>query len=204
MWSGWSKQSQNLQVMRADLTFVRTFIGVWRGQPLFERREPDALRGVISANFHQTEVSTLPEQHRKTRHVYECDAYVSADTGVVLVVEDEVLIRLDVAEELRVSGYSVFEASSAEEALDLLAAGLQVDVIFSDFRLLGTLDGWQLRMAVERQYPGPSFILTSAQDPPSEAKNGTVPFVPKPYQAADVADLISSLSDSQRDENGSP
>lgn len=149
----------------------------------------------------------MPDQNRKLRHLHERDTQVSAATGIVLVVEDEVLIRLDVAEELRMAGFAVFEASSAEEALELLASGLQVDVIFSDFRLLGPLDGWQLRKAVARQFPGPSFILTSAQDPPAEAKtearSGTVPFVPKPYQPAHVADLISSLSDRQTDENGS-
>ena len=118
-------------------------------------------------------------------------------------MEDEVLIRLDVAEELRVSGFCVVEASSAEEALDLLASGLQVDVVFSDYWLLGALDGCALRKAVAERYPGLPFILTSAQEPPADVITAQVPFLPKPYDPATVASLLTLTMEKGVDDHGS-
>ena len=77
------------------------------------------------------------------------------------------LIRLDVAVELRLPGLNVLEALSAEEALDLLASGSRVEVVFSDYRRSGTLDGWKLRGILKKQHPHLHFILTSAQRPPA-------------------------------------
>jgi DNA-binding NtrC family response regulator len=145
----------------------------------------------------------LADQDRKTSHLAGLAQPQSEPVPIVLVVEDEVLIRLDVADELRLSGFSVVEASSAEEALDLLASGLQVDVVFSDYWLLGALDGCELREAVEARYPGLPFILTSAQEPPADVITAQVPFLPKPYDPANVASLISNTMSKGMDEHGS-
>ncbi|MDG4650645.1 response regulator [Roseibacterium sp. SDUM158017] len=120
----------------------------------------------------------------------------------VLVVEDEVLIRLDVAEEIRLAGLDVLEASSAEEALDLLAAGSRVDVVFSDYQLSGTLDGWKLRSILKERHPHLHFILTSAQRPPGDVKDAQVRFFPKPYHAPSVVDAISKVTE-ETDSDGS-
>jgi two-component system, response regulator PdtaR len=124
------------------------------------------------------------------------------DGRIVLVVEDEVLIRLDVAEELRLAGYSVLEAASAEEALDLFAAGSPVDIVFSDFQLLGVLDGWELRAALAEIHPRVPFILTSAQAPPDEAKAEALPFIPKPYCPEAVIEAIEGQIGKRRDGHG--
>ena len=113
------------------------------------------------------------------------------------------LIRLDIADELREADFHVIEAASAEEALDLLASGAQVDVIFSDNRLQGALDGWALRHAVRERYPDLPFILTSAQQPPAEAYAEGVPFVPKPYDPTRVTALIGRTTHRDIDEDGS-
>lgn len=108
----------------------------------------------------------------------------------VLVVEDEVLIRLDVSDVLRRAGYTVLEAASGAEALDLLATGCRVDVLFSDYQLLGPNDGWELCMSVSKRYPHLPFILTSAQEPRSEWHDKAVTFVPKPYDPGAVEEVI--------------
>lgn len=113
------------------------------------------------------------------------------------------LIRLDIADELRESGFHVIEAASAEEALDLLASGAVVDVIFSDNRLQGVLDGWALRDAVRERYPDLPFILTSAQQPPAAARDEGVPFVPKPYDPTQVAALIGQTTQKDTEKDGS-
>src|SRR5215467_9442631 len=62
----------------------------------------------------------------------------------VLVVEDEIFIRLDVAEALRTAGFEVIETESAEEAASFIEAGEPVDVVFTDVQLPGLLDGLDL------------------------------------------------------------
>ncbi len=113
----------------------------------------------------------------------------------VLVVEDEVLIRMDITDELREAGYMVLEARSAEDAQQLLAAGQAVDVVFSDFQLQGQLDGWDLHRTVVTEYPRTGFILTSAQTPRPEWKEQGVLFVPKPYRHEAVIGLIERVID---------
>ena len=60
-------------------------------------------------------------------------------TALILVVEDEVLVRVLVAEELRLAGFSVIEAGRADEALTFIKADEQVDLVFSDIRMPGSL-----------------------------------------------------------------
>lgn len=100
------------------------------------------------------------------------------------------MIRLDIAAVLRRVGYTVLEAASGAEALDLLATGCRVDVLFSDYQLLGPIDGWELCMSVSKRYPHLPFILTSAQEPRPEWHEKAVTFVPKPYDPGAVVEVI--------------
>jgi CheY-like chemotaxis protein len=59
----------------------------------------------------------------------------ASDIRTVLVVEDEVLVRLIIAEELRSAGFQVIEAANADEALAVLANIRDVSLIFSDIRM---------------------------------------------------------------------
>jgi two-component system, response regulator PdtaR len=86
-------------------------------------------------------------------------------TARILVVEDEVLIRAVIAEELRLAGFSVIEAGRADEALTYIKAGEQVDLIFSDIQTPGSLNGLQLAEALRDQYPDIPVILTSGNAP---------------------------------------
>lgn len=63
---------------------------------------------------------------------------------VVLVVEDDVLIRTSAAEYLRASGYKTVEATTAAEAVDVINSGAPVDVVFTDVRMPGGMDGVEL------------------------------------------------------------
>jgi CheY-like chemotaxis protein len=64
-----------------------------------------------------------------------------ADASTVLVVEDEVLIRMATADYLRVCGYRVVEAGSGDEAVAVLKTDIRVDVVFTDVSMPGTLNG---------------------------------------------------------------
>ena len=85
----------------------------------------------------------------------------AATPPIVLIVEDEVIIRLAIAEYLRECGFTVFEAGSAEEAVTILNAGLQVDVVFTDVQLAGKMDGFGLALWVRSNFPGAEVIVAS-------------------------------------------
>ena len=109
----------------------------------------------------------------------------------ILVVEDEILIRTLIAEELRDRGFTVMAANSADAAKSVLDAGNEVDLVFSDVRLPGAMDGVELARHVQSRYPGLPVILTSADIGPEVPKVSTH-FVPKPYRISEVVELISA------------
>lgn len=86
-----------------------------------------------------------------------------ASAGTVLVVEDEVLLRLVISEYLRDCGYRVVEATNADEAIVVLQQPqLAVDVIFSDIEMPGSMDGFGLAQWARSHRPGLDVILTGS------------------------------------------
>jgi len=78
----------------------------------------------------------------------------------VLIVEDEVLIREAVTDHLRECGFLVLEACDAEEAIEILEAGVDIDVVFSDIRMPG-MGGVALAKWVSENRPGTPVFLAS-------------------------------------------
>ena len=104
----------------------------------------------------------------------------------VLVVEDELLIRMLLSEGLRDEGFQVIEACNADEALMILDTG-QTDIIISDVRMPGALDGLGLLRLVRQRFAALPVIVTSGHLEPREALNeGASRFVTKPYTVEDV------------------
>src|SRR5262245_51283940 len=82
--------------------------------------------------------------------------------NVVLVVEDEILIRMAIADHLREAGLRVYEATTATEAIDLLAhCGDEIDAVFSDIMMPGDTDGVGLAAWMDENCPAVPLILTS-------------------------------------------
>jgi CheY-like chemotaxis protein len=79
----------------------------------------------------------------------------------VLVVEDEVLVRMVIADYLRECGYRVIEAGSAAEAITVLTSPEPVDIVFSDIQMPGEMDGFGLATWVRQNQPGLKVLLTS-------------------------------------------
>ena len=116
----------------------------------------------------------------------------SADRrACVLVVEDEMLIRLMVSEALRDTGYDVVEACDADEALAVLNTSAQIDLVFSDVRMPGSLDGMGLLRAVKADFPDLPFIIVSADFDPAQAlAAGATRALTKPYQFQAVIGIV--------------
>jgi DNA-binding NtrC family response regulator len=114
----------------------------------------------------------------------------------ILVVEDDVLVRMPIAQYLRDCGDKVIEASNADEAIQvLLHQATPVDVVFSDIEMLGTVDGFGLANWICEHRPGLDVLLAgtvpravkSAKDLCEQAP------VPKPYEAKVVHNHIRRL-----------
>ena len=110
----------------------------------------------------------------------------------VLVAEDDVLVRVALAEELRAVGFAVIEASCADDALAYIRAGGKVDLVFSDIQMPGVLDGRQLAELIARDHPGIPVILTSG-DTQLGSSVSTGLFVAKPYSTAYTVKLFRSV-----------
>jgi CheY-like chemotaxis protein len=108
----------------------------------------------------------------------------------VLVVEDEVFIRMMISDAFRGEGFSVIEAFNGDEAVEILTAGKAIDIIFSDVRMPGTLDGLGLLKFVRERFPEVPVILTSGHLEQSVAiAEGARHFVRKPYDFEAVLSL---------------
>ena len=119
----------------------------------------------------------------------------SSDESIqtILVVEDEVLIRLPLAEYLRDCGYRVFEASNVAEAKAVLDADTPVDLVFSDVRMPGQMDGIGLAKWVrENRSDLPVFLASGDIGKTNIARElcAEEPFFAKPYDLDAVANRI--------------
>lgn len=110
-----------------------------------------------------TDFFTLPARSREIRQVS-----TSSQTEAphpILVVEDEVLLRLDLADQLRRSGFHVIEADSADEAVALLEH-MHITTIVTDLRMPGSIDGRELVIWTRRRFPNVKIIVVSAHAEP--------------------------------------
>jgi two-component system, response regulator PdtaR len=111
---------------------------------------------------------------------------------VVIVAEDDPLLRLDACETLRHAGFEVLEAASGEEAMSALERQDDVDVLFTDIQMPpGTLSGLDLARRAKALRPRLTVFVTSglvpapAGEPPPPGR-----FVPKPYEIEHVAEEL--------------
>lgn len=91
------------------------------------------------------------------------------DAQTILVVEDEILIRFILADSLRDIGFQVLEAGDGDEGLQILNSGQVIDLIVTDVRMPGEVDGMQLTRRSKSLAPGRPVIVCSAHLYESEA-----------------------------------
>lgn len=112
----------------------------------------------------------------------------------ILVVEDEVLIRLTVADHLRDCGFRVLEAANGDEARRIVEAGETVDLVFTDIQMPGSLDGFSLARWVRANRPGVPVLLTSGYVKSAElAHDLCTEIVGKPYDHDDLVRRLRRL-----------
>jgi CheY-like chemotaxis protein len=113
-------------------------------------------------------------------------------TPVILLVEDDVLVRFATAEMLRDEGYAVLEAVDAAEALSLLETGHPLDLVLSDVRMPGDMDGVALTYAMKTLRPNLPMVLVSSHLPPDTQHAGDG-FLAKPYGLGQLIELVGNM-----------
>ena len=108
---------------------------------------------------------------------------------VILLVEDDVLVRFTTAETLRDSGYHVLEAVDAGEALSLIGTGHPLDLVLSDVRMPGQMDGVALTYAIKEVRPNLPVVLVSSHLEPNTSHAGEA-FLSKPYQVGELFKIV--------------
>jgi CheY-like chemotaxis protein len=114
------------------------------------------------------------------------------DAQTILVVEDEILIRFILADCLRDIGSQVLEAGDGDEGLQILNSGQVIDLIVTDVRMPGEVDGMELTRRSKSLAPGRPVIVCSAHLYESEAFPADE-FLAKPYSIAALAEAIARL-----------
>ncbi|WP_127143802.1 response regulator [Pelagibacterium montanilacus] len=110
----------------------------------------------------------------------------------VLVVEDDPLLRLDMALAFSDAGFSVIEAGSADEALDILNERSGIALVVTDIEMPGKLDGLKLAEIVSDRWPETAIFVTSGKIKPAEDTPGR--FFPKPYDSRIIVDEARQIA----------
>jgi signal transduction histidine kinase len=115
----------------------------------------------------------------------------TSSNETVLVVEDEEAVLDMAAESLRALGYRVLTAPDARQALDILAAGETIDILFSDVVMPGGMNGVQLAVEARRLRPSVKVLLTSGYTAAAlTAQHGLdvdIELLEKPYRPQQLA-----------------
>jgi CheY-like chemotaxis protein len=113
---------------------------------------------------------------------------------VVLIVEDEFLLRMNAVDMIQAAGFEVVEAANADEAIDILEARPDITVVFTDIQMPGSMDGLKLAHAVRGRWPPIKIVATSGhvsvtqKDLPDGGR-----FLPKPYSPHEITGVLREL-----------
>ena len=120
---------------------------------------------------------------------------------VVLIVEDEMLVRLTAVFQLEEAGFATLEAGSAtleagsaDEAIKLLEARKDIQVVFTDINMPGSMDGLKLAHAIRHRWPPVQLVLTSGR---LRVRKEDLPergiFLGKPYSGTELVNAVRGL-----------
>jgi len=124
------------------------------------------------------------------------DTASTVGTPTILIVENDVLVRMAVAAYLRECGFKVVEARAADDALEVFRSDVAIDVLFCEVSIPGDMDGFGLAQWTRRERPRTRIILTSgvsraAKEAGSLCEHG--PLLAKPYDHRDLERRIRRM-----------
>ncbi|MDB5482328.1 MAG: hypothetical protein JWO83_3381 [Caulobacteraceae bacterium] len=111
---------------------------------------------------------------------------------IVLVVEDNALVRVIIADFLEAAGFAVIQAQDGAAAIVVLDSGADFHVLFTDIQMPGPIDGVGVADLVCSRRPGTPVVLTSGRGAPETLQPGRR-FVTKPYDNRKIVTLLREL-----------
>lgn len=118
--------------------------------------------------------------------------------AVVLVVEDSTLIRMGAVDLVLSAGYEALEARDADEAIRILESRFDIDLVFTDVQMPGTLDGIKLSHYIRDRWPPVKLIVASGK---AILEESSLPegsrFFSKPYSDHAVANAMVRMLSSE-------
>ena len=106
---------------------------------------------------------------------------------IVLVVEDEPLLRMDAVDFLQEAGFDTVEAAHADEAIAIMKSRHDIAIVFTDIEMPGSIDGMKLAHAVRLGWPPVTIVVASGRVVPGAGElPDNVCYVKKPYRPAEV------------------
>jgi CheY-like chemotaxis protein len=119
----------------------------------------------------------------------------NAKRPVVLIVEDELLLRIDAAEMIEKAGFDVVEAGNADEAIAILESRPDIHIVFTDIQMPGSMDGLKLARFVRDRWPPIKLVATSGR---VMIQDGDLPedalFIGKPYTSSRISATLRDLA----------
>ena len=113
------------------------------------------------------------------------------EAGVVLIVEDHLLVQITATAQIEDAGMATFVANDADEALQILATRNDVRTVFTDIDMPGTMDGLALAMVVRERWPDIRVVVTSGGKPRAvDRLPDDVAFFQKPYEYSAIVDEL--------------
>lgn len=114
---------------------------------------------------------------------------------IVLVVEDEPIIRMGAVTILEDAGYLVLEAANADDATKILESRNDIQSVFTDINMPGAIDGLKLVKAIQSRWPSIRLVLTSGKIVPNKEDLPTNSrFLEKPYDSLELVTALQELS----------
>jgi DNA-binding NtrC family response regulator len=113
--------------------------------------------------------------------------------NTILFVEDEALVRMDMAEFLREHGYCVHETGSAREAIDALQAKSGIDLVFTDISLPEGMNGLELAEWTLCHQPRIKVLVTTGDASRMAEVPPTIESLAKPYTGRDLVDEVEKV-----------
>jgi two-component system, response regulator PdtaR len=124
------------------------------------------------------------------------DQAATQTRNVVLIVEDEPLVRMSISGALLQAGFEVLASSNGAEALEVLAVRPGVFAVVTDIVMPGAVDGFELAREIQHRWPDIGVVVVSGQmEPPKSHCPNAVLFLSKPFKVSTLLRLLRDIAE---------